>query len=53
MEKEKRYDDGEEREEKRRLMDAAPLQGVCFYFDYDSSSLTDDSRACHRCARSV
>ena len=35
----------EKREEKRRLMDAASAVGSVFYFDYDSSSLSDDSRA--------
>lgn len=35
----------EKREEKRRLMDAASAVGSVFYFDYDSSSLSDDARA--------
>ena len=34
----------QEREVKRQLMDAATAVGSVFYFDYDSSSLTDDSR---------
>ena len=35
----------EKREEKRRLMDEASAVGSTFYFDYDSSSLSDDARA--------
>ena len=34
----------EKREEKRRLMDEVAV-GSAFYFDYDSSSLSDDARA--------
>ena len=44
-EKEKAMMMAEKREEKRRLMDAASAAGSVFYFDYDSSSLSDDARA--------
>jgi len=44
-EKQKAMAMAEKREEKRRLMDAASAVGSVFYFDYDSSSLSDDSRA--------
>jgi peptidoglycan-associated lipoprotein len=44
-EKEKAMQMAEKREEKRRLMDAASAAGSVFYFDYDSSSLSDDARA--------
>ena len=45
IEKEKAMMMAEKREEKRRLMDAASAAGSVFYFDYDSSSLSDDARA--------
>ena len=44
MEKERAMIVAQEREVKRQLMDAATAVGSVFYFDYDSSSLTDDSR---------
>lgn len=44
-EKEKAMRMAEKREEKRRLMDAASAAGSVFYFDYDSSTLSDDARA--------
>ena len=44
-EKEKAMQMAEKREEKRRLMDAASAADSVFYFDYDSSSLSDDARA--------
>lgn len=44
-EKQKAMMMAEKREEKRRLMDAASAVGSVFYFDYDSSSLSDDARA--------
>lgn len=44
-EKQKAMRIAEKREEKRGLMDAASAAGSVFYFDYDSSSLSDDARA--------
>lgn len=45
IEREKAMKMAEEREEKRRLQDAASAAGSVFYFDYDSSSLGDEARA--------
>jgi peptidoglycan-associated lipoprotein len=45
IEKEKAMVMQEQREAKRRLMDAASAAGTVFLFDYDSSTLSDDARA--------
>ena len=45
IEKEKAMVMQEQRETKRRLMDAASAAGTVFLFDYDSSTLSDDARA--------